>query len=47
MKVLRAKDFEKASQSIKRYARPLENAIFHHYFFNGSEDRIVNELKKY
>lgn len=47
LKRLGIKAFQEAAQSIKRYGRPLENAIFHHYFFDGSENEIVSELKKY
>lgn len=39
--------FQNTAQSIKRYARLLESAIFQHYFFDGTENEIVNELKKY
>lgn len=47
MNKIGANVFQNTAQSIKRYARPLESAIFQHYFFDGTENEIVNELKKY
>jgi len=39
--------FEQARQSITKYGRPLEKAIFNKYFSQGSEQEILNELKKF
>ncbi|MDT8719684.1 hypothetical protein IAI10_23905 [Clostridium sp. 19966] len=47
MKKLGLDIFEKVVQSINRYARPLEKSIFQYRFFGGTENEIVNELKKY
>lgn len=39
--------FDQARQSIIKYGRPLEKAILRSYFSEGSEQDILNELKKF
>ncbi|QUH21313.1 terpene cyclase/mutase family protein [Alkaliphilus sp. B6464] len=35
------------SKSIIEYGRPLEKSLFKKYFYDGSEQEIINELKKF
>jgi len=46
-KMLRHDCFHEVIQSIIRYARPLEKSILKRYFNGGSEQDILNELKKF
>ena len=39
--------FKEISKSIIEYGRPLEKSIFKKYFYDGSEQEIINELKKF
>lgn len=39
--------FNQASESIMKYARPLEKSVYRKYFKDGSEEDIILELKKY
>ena len=47
MKILSKAFFNVVANSIKEYARPLERALFDNYFYNRSEEKVVNELKKF
>ncbi len=39
--------FKEISKSIIEYGRPLEKSLFKKYFYDGSEQEIINELKKF
>ncbi|RDY28268.1 hypothetical protein CHL78_006350 [Romboutsia weinsteinii] len=39
--------FNQASESIMKYARPLEKSVYQKYFKDGPEEDIILELKKY
>jgi hypothetical protein len=44
---LSQKSFNEASESIKKYARPLERKIYEKNFLDGSSKEVLDELKKY
>ncbi len=39
--------FNKASEAIMKYGRPLEKNLFQRYFKDGSPENIINELKNF
>ncbi|WP_252187630.1 hypothetical protein [Anaeromonas gelatinilytica] len=47
MIMLSRDSFNKTSESIMKYGRPLEKALFQKYFRNGSVENIINEIKKF
>ena len=47
MNLLTKDYFNKACESIIKYGRPLEKALLQRYFFGGSIDDILDELKKF
>ncbi len=47
LRMLRARHFEQAEQTIVTYGRPLEIAWFNHYFNEQSQEHVVLELSKY
>lgn len=47
MKELSKNRFKEIRNSIIEYGRPLEKSLFEKYFYNGSEQDIINELKKF
>ncbi len=47
MKKLSKSAFNKASEAVREYGRPLEKSIFERYFYNGDSQNILAELKKF
>lgn len=47
MKILSKDCFSKASQSIMKQGRPLEKSLWQYYFVEGSNQAVINELKKF
>ena len=47
MRILTKDRFKEIGKSIIEYGRPLEKSIFEKYFYNGSEQEIINELKNF
>lgn len=45
--VLSPQRFEQAVDYVRKYARPLDQAVFRYEFENGSTDEVLNELQLY